>query len=107
MNGSVDLNPLNALLNNDPNTEFGFGGCCTDMKIYTGKWGVRTAFIVEFLYNPGEYGRWPIRDELASFLLDDSGPITNQQVGFTCDFEPLERFQRELKNAVAKLEIGR
>ena len=106
MLGSVDLKPLESLLDNSQDSEFWFGGCCTDMKIYLGKWGSRTGFIVELLYNPGDYGRWPDRAELASNLLDGRSPITNHQVGFVCEFEQLDRFYKDMRNAATKLHIG-
>ena len=105
MIGGMNLEALDSVLNNSESVEFQFGGYCTDIRIYIGKWGIRSGFIVELLYNPGEYGRWP-REELATFLLDRSGPILNHQLGFICDYEALSQFHTDLKTVKTNLEIG-
>ena len=106
MYGVVYIEPLDNLLNNDSKAEFYFGGCCTNMKVYLGKWGVHTGYIIELLYNPGEYGRWPNRLDLSSYLLDGKSPITNHQVGLSCEFEQLNKFCNDMRTAITKMQIG-
>jgi hypothetical protein len=103
--GTVTLESLEAILNLTPDSEFCFISGCAEMKIYIGKWGIRTGFIVELLYNPSEYGRWPNRKDLAKFLLDRGSPILNHQLAFICEHENLQKFYKELSSALIKMGI--